>query len=234
MSMVSTLLAHPVVRGFWTDEEMMAITGATSLAPIKRLQKAELVSPGRYEKAPGKKARAWELDDILTIALSLELAEHASLNLAVTSIILSAIGRSLVTKIVLGKEIMAAAAQVLESHSPDTHWGKDGLPSGWHNRNLDIKRDAFADLIIQDRKQVFIRHSQGGLASTKQVHFVASFESMKSNEPNYSLINVKRHALIGETEEVSRLVIHLNRLLSASVMSKAVGANVCLVEPEPK
>lgn len=231
MSIDAKMIAHPIIRGFWTDEEMMAITGATSLAPIKRLQKAGVISPGRYEKAPGKKARAWSLNEVLTIALALNFAEQASVNLSVTSVILSAISSRTINRVTLGDQIMQEAVRELSVVSQDVGQDEWGLPLTWHNHVLTVSRRTCLDLIVIDRKDVLIREKRTDSSGSRNERFIASFESMKSNEPSYSLLNTKRILSVGQSTEISRLVVHLHRLLNTSLLSEAVGANVHVVEP---
>lgn len=231
MSIDAKLATHPVIRGFWTDEEMLSLTGATSLAPIKRLQKAGVLSPGRYEKAPGKKARAWSLNEVLTLALALNFAEQASVNLSVTSVILSAISSRTINRVTLGDQIMQEAVRELSVVAQDVGQDEWGLPFTWHNHVLTVSRRTCLDLIVIDRKDVFIREKRSDLSGSENERFVASFESMKSNEPSYSVLSAKRLLPVGQSTEVSRLVVHLHRLLNTSLLSEAVGASVHVIEP---
>lgn len=232
MSFDAKLTTHPVIRGFWTDEEMLSLTGATSLAPMKRLQKAGVLKPDRYEKAPGKKARAWSLNEVLTIALALNFAEQASVNLSVTSVILSAIGSRTIDRVTMGDQIMQEAARELSVVAQDVGQDEWGLPFTWHNHVLTVRRRTCLDLIVIDRKDVLTREKQSDLSGSKDERFIASFESMKSNEPSYSVLSTKRILSVGQSTEVSRLVVHLHRLLDDSLLSEAVGANVNVIEPK--
>jgi len=126
---------------------------------------------------------------------------------------------------------MQEAVRELSVVSQDVGQDEWGLPLTWHNHVLTVSRRTCLDLIVIDRKDVLIREKRTDSSGSRNERFIASFESMKSNEPSYSLLNTKRILSVGQSTEISRLVVHLHRLLNTSLLSEAVGANVHVVEP---
>ena len=127
---------------------------------------------------------------------------------------------------------MQEAVRELSVVAQDVGKDKWGLPLIWHNHVLTVRRRTCLDLIVIDRKDVLTREKQSDLSGSKDERFIASFESMKSNEPSYSVLSTKRILSVGQSTEVSRLVVHLHRLLDDSLLSEAVGANVNVIEPK--
>ena len=84
----------PLLRGYWTDEELISLTGLKSLGLARDLQRKRLVEPGKYRKASGQRARAWSIEDLLRIRLAAEFAIESGFSLAASATMLQCVGRS--------------------------------------------------------------------------------------------------------------------------------------------
>lgn len=146
------LRLHPLVRGFWTDDEMFAATGANSLGLIKTLQREKLLAPGKYKNANGKLSRAWGAGDLFRIALAVDLAEETGFSLFVSAKILGLLGPAkidfvLSTEMAMS-EIQARLQQAMKEVGEAT---ADGLPIGWEESLIMVPRPDRLDIQIVDR-----------------------------------------------------------------------------------
>lgn len=77
---VAELLHHPPgVRGFWTDDELLADAGLSSLPMLKKLQALDWVMPGHIPIEGGGRRRAWVFREVIRATLATELARAANL-----------------------------------------------------------------------------------------------------------------------------------------------------------
>lgn len=69
----------PGVRGYWTDEELLADARLSSLPLLKKLQAMGWVQPGHIPMEGGGRRRAWLFHDVMKVALVAEVARCSGL-----------------------------------------------------------------------------------------------------------------------------------------------------------
>jgi hypothetical protein len=72
-------LLPPGVRGYWTDEELLADARLSSLPMLKKLQAMGWVQPGHVPVEGGGRRRAWLFQDAMKVALVAEIAQRSDL-----------------------------------------------------------------------------------------------------------------------------------------------------------
>lgn len=146
---------HPFVRGFWTDEEMLEATGASSIAVIKQMQKDKLVEPSRYKTPAGKLARAWSGQDLFRIALVVDFVFHSGLNLAVSSLIIGAVGKDQIDQVLASKEAIRQIQDAYNVAVANSDTDHQGLPESWKDVRVEIFREEELEVQVVDREFLF-------------------------------------------------------------------------------
>jgi hypothetical protein len=134
---------------------MLDLTGATSLAVVKDMQRTGLIHPSQYKAIKGQNPRAWFFEDILKIATIVEIAEETGFSLATAVEIARGLGKKRLELALAASAIEATVASTFAkraAHSRDN----SGLPIGWHNTNVPVKRPDRFRLAIVDRTFVYL------------------------------------------------------------------------------
>lgn len=78
-TVIELMRLAPGVRGFWTDDELLADARLSSLPMLKKLQTIGWVMPGHIPVEGGGRRRAWVLREVVRAALAAELARITNL-----------------------------------------------------------------------------------------------------------------------------------------------------------
>lgn len=174
---------HPIVRGYWTDEEMLEATGAASIGVVKLMQRSGLITPRSYQSESGQRARAWGLRDMLSIALAVDLGDETGFNLATSVAILGALGKQTLSSALSSEALERAVHEALSTSSARA--GGDGLPKGWRQSHLEISRKDRVRLVIVDRKYLFKLERSGDSPSEAfHSHPLGELLNSRTNAPS--------------------------------------------------
>ncbi|MBU1289185.1 MAG: hypothetical protein KJ871_15845 [Alphaproteobacteria bacterium] len=203
---------HPYVRGFWTDEEMFAATGATSLALTKGMQREKLISPGKYKNQNGKLSRAWGATDLFRIALAVDLAHETGFNQLVSIKILGALGTDKIDQVLCTqKTLLDIGSRFNDACLADERFETNGLPVGWSDLEFITDRSEVLDLQIVDRELVF-ELTQSELDSDKlDMKPLGVLVDPVGNSPKLILTEEDKRPTFFEDER-SVLIVRLNCL----------------------
>lgn len=223
---------HPVARGHWTDEEMLAATGAASLGVVKLMQRDGLVTPGDYQKSNGQHARAWSLDDLFRIALVVDLTEETGFNLSTCVVILAAIGKRSLSNVFSTEAVEASLQRAITAATERSRIGADGLPTIWKDTVVEVSRKDRARLAIVDRKNLFLLERTGGKSSEPfSARFVGCLSNARSNSPTVEKSSRRQPMTHGDMEG-ERSVLEVKLCNLAERPFDALGAEI-LIEVTP-
>lgn len=142
----------PPDRGFWTDQEMFTATTASSMRPIKSLQRRGLLTASKF-KENGKWHRAWTIGDLIVIQLAEDLANGSRFGTDDVAEILRLIPNAATENALLLDPLIDEVIQVYTA-SIDEH----GIPkSDEKGESFTLKRADDFDLIIADRRTIYAK-----------------------------------------------------------------------------
>lgn len=148
--------SNPVLRGYWTDQELLEWTGAGSIAIIKHMQPTGLLQP-RLEKSDtgsGQNVRAWGIPELLRVAVVVDLVRETGFNLAVSAMLADWLGKKQLDAATSGMVISKDINDAL-SAAPQSRHTPDHLPS-----ILDLARPDLLHLAIVNRQLVYALERQ--------------------------------------------------------------------------
>lgn len=219
------LRLHPVVRGYWTDDEMFAATGATSLGLIKSLQREKLIAPGKYKNANGKLSRAWSPADIFRIALAVDVADETGFSLLVAVKILGALGTERIDLVLSSAStIKEIEVRLKEATETTDRFSSDGLPLGWRDMEFRVHRPEVLDVRIVNRELVYLLTQSREYADAVIETPLGVLSDVKGNAPRLTLSGEDRGSILYE-EERSVLIVRLSCLADLPLRS-AFGAEI--------
>lgn len=137
---------NPAARGFWNDEELLEWSGGSSVAVIKQMQRVDLLKP-RLEKSgtgSGQNARAWNITDVLRVAVVVEMAKETGLNLSSNVAIAGSLGKLWLDEATSAEAMNAAIHEVLNGSVPSPN-SIDRLPASLEKRSPDLVHLAIVD-----------------------------------------------------------------------------------------
>jgi hypothetical protein len=226
---------HPFARSFWTDDEMFAVTGATSIALIKLMQRQKLLTPGRYKNSAGKLSRAWKAEELFRIALAIDFSDQTGFSAAATAAILGAMGADCIDHALSTKDALAEIdSRFRNAREIDSNVDEQGLPPSWNGVSLTIERPVKCRIRIVDREFIHLVEFDVD-CDHEDIHETPQFGlrplgrlvDAKTNSPfveSYVSIGMKP----GDASEpdLSILEVHLECLALSPYENRAFGIDV--------
>ncbi|HPF23409.1 MAG TPA: hypothetical protein PK417_08020 [Hyphomonas sp.] len=187
------LNVHPALRGFWTDHELMLALGLGSIDLAKDLQKRNMVEAGRYRTEAGKWARAWCARDVMRIAVVVELAQQAALSMKVSTAVASTIGASWLD-LAISLDDLLHNLQVLQSEiEADMEESGGDVGKAWRNADCTVGRPNLVDLVIIDRRWVFIDYCVSGPGGSTSTQDEPVCELVEANTAAAKVMNIRQN-----------------------------------------
>lgn len=184
------LNVHPALRGFWTDQELMLALGLGSIDLAKDLQKLDMAEAGRYRTETGKWARAWCARDVIRIAVVVELAQQAALSMKLSSAVASAIGFFWLDQAVSLNSLLLTLGALQTSIEADLKGSGGDLGKAWQNAHCQSERPNIVDLVIIDRRWVFVDYQVSGPGGTTSERDKFVCELVEANTSAAKVANV--------------------------------------------
>lgn len=124
--------ADPVLRGYWLDEEVMAIAGIESASVIMKMKWAGAVHPSHIAIKPKGRKRAWSARNVLRAVLVAEFARCVRVSFHTAARIIKAAGldhldRQIGTDRLLRE--VEIAIEGTDATTSDTWFSPSALPS---------------------------------------------------------------------------------------------------------
>jgi len=82
------LMLPPGVRGYWTDDDLLADAGVGSLPSLKKLQGLGLIHPGHIPIPEGGRRRAWTFREVVRAAAVVEVAAATHMALQAAALLI--------------------------------------------------------------------------------------------------------------------------------------------------
>lgn len=147
------LSSLPYFRGWWSDEELMSATGATSVAVIKQLQKLGVITPGKEKKESGQNARAWKPEDLFRVALAIDVSELTGLSqLAAANLLSMMHTREVDAALNIEATLCKVKARIRDLLPFQSSWSKDLFA----NFGLNVDRPRRYTLGLVERRHVIL------------------------------------------------------------------------------
>lgn len=124
--------ADPVVRGYWLDEEVMAIAGIESASVIMKLKWAGAVQPSHIAIKPKGRKRAWSARNLLRAVLVAEFARGARVSFHTAARIIETAGLDHLDRQIGTDRLLRGVEAAIERTDPttsDTWFSPSELPS---------------------------------------------------------------------------------------------------------
>jgi hypothetical protein len=81
----------PLLRGYWLDQDLMAVTGIGSPAVLKKLQAADAIRASYIGLPEGGRQRAWAARSVFRSYLAAQLSKHGRMSLVAAGHLIGAI-----------------------------------------------------------------------------------------------------------------------------------------------
>lgn len=226
---VDALNLHPALRGFWTDQELILALGLGSIDLAKDLQKLDVVEAGRYRTKAGKWARAWCARDVMRSAVVVELAQQAALSMKVSSAVASTIGTSWLDLATSLDDLFDNLHALQSKIEADMEESGGDVSKAWRNAECIIKRPNSVDLVIIDRRWVFMDYNVSGPAGSASGRDQFVCELVDANTAAAKVTNIGRD-LPKPVAKKSELRVELDGL-AIDALHAVFGLRVSVIRP---
>lgn len=172
------LSSLPYFRGWWSDEELMSATGATSVAVIKQLQKLGVITPHKEKKESGQNARAWKPEDLFRVALAIDVSELTGLSQLAAATLLSLMKtREIDAALNTEKTLSKVQARISELLPFQSSWSKDQFA----NFGLKVDRPRRYTLGLVERCHVILIDHRSAAPQYKRI---GELEEIRGRNPS--------------------------------------------------
>lgn len=173
-------------RGFWTDDEMFVATGTTSMLLVNTLNAHGLLAPSRYRSPRGQLKRAWKPEDLYVLSFATELSSLLGMSLAAVAAIMGVLPRKIVDEYLrpslslnqLKHELLSGVPPKRSLQIEDDAPGPKGV----------IERDQSVDLVLVDRRKLYLRLWGLKNADAQFLHF-GLLENVQTKKPTAEAIH---------------------------------------------
>ena len=170
---VGFALENILRRRRWTDDELLHSSFARSIGVVKAMQSKGLITPGKYQKPNGKKARSWTLEDVLLVNVIVGIGETSGFSLNASVAIAQKLGREWLLEAAC---IPSSVEQYWEQWDALTDKRKQQVADGGKT-DFTVKAYPTKQLIVRDRS--FISRSDNGIDE----EFVGFLLDATTNKP---------------------------------------------------